>query len=422
MELNRLINKSRNGFIVPILWVLFFVLSFRVMARFPSGIFEVLFVLVVIITFSISVRHIVLGWIHERSNVYQLVLIPLFILPFIVAGQAHQEFGQPYMMGLLAQRQHFIIFAGYFLLIMLQRKKISLEKLERYLIISLIIIMMIMSFFSIFVNPAIFSNTEFVEYNINKGWKYGFPSDVIATIILISCLKILRANKLKYLLVLLFGIMYFLVYIQDRSQIMMITMTIGLYFLRNVTLNKKIIYIAYGSIAIILTFIFLKVFQPDLIDHYVTLFSNASTILTGEQTSEYSTSVRLKESAIALQGITEHPWFGNGFVSFQYKGGFSGILGYFYAADVGILGNLFVYGFIGTFIFYIPFILVISWTKKLRHHHDILLTTCQYGLFFIFLDMITAASNIKYLGLPSIFFAIIYYYRYYVIPKKNSTQ
>ncbi len=422
MELNRLINISKNSFILPFLWVLFFILSFRVLARFPSGIFELLFVLIVIITFSISLRQIILGWINERSNVYQLVLIPLFILPFIVAWQAYVEFGQPYLMGLLAQRQHFIIFAGYFLLIMLQRKKISLEKLERYLIISLIIIMVIMSFFSIFINPTIFSNTEFVEYNINKGWKYGFPSDVIATIILISCLKILRLNKFKYTIVLLFGILYFLIYIQDRSQILMITMTIGLYFLRNVTLNKKIIYIAYGTIAFALSLSLLTIFQPDLIDHYFTLFSNASTIVTGEQTSEYSTSVRLKESAIALKGIAEHPWFGNGFVSFQYKGGFSGILGYFYAADVGILGNLFVYGIIGTFIFYIPFILVISWTKKLRHQQDILLTTCQYGLFFIFLDMITAASNIKYLGLPSIFFAIIYYYRYYVITKKNSPQ
>jgi len=41
-----------------------------------------------------------------------------------------------------------------------------------------------------------------------------------------------------------------------------------------------------------------------------------------------------------------------------------------------------------------------------------LLTTCQYGMIFIFLDMITAASNIKFMGLPSVFFAIIYYYRF----------
>jgi hypothetical protein len=282
--------------------------------------------------------------------------------------------------------------------------------------------MIIMSFFSIFIDPTIFSNTDFVDYNINKGWRYGFPSDVIATIILISSLKILRFNKLKYIVLLLLGILYFLIYIQDRSQILMITLTIGLYFIRNVSLNKKIIYIVYGSIAFTFALTLFSIFQPDLINHYVTLFSNASTIVTGEQTAEYSTSIRIKESVIAIKGIAEHPWFGNGFVSFQYKGGFSGFLGYFYAADIGILGNLFVYGIIGTLLLYIPFIVVLSWTKKLRHNQDILLTTCQYGLFFIFLDMITAASNIKYLGLPSIFFAIIYYYRYYIYPKKNSPQ
>ena len=160
MELNRLVRISRNSLIIPFLWVFFFIISFRVLARFPSGIFEILFVLIVIITFSISIRQIILGWIQGGSNVYQLVLIPLFILPFIVAWQANKEFGQPYFLGLLAQRQHFIIFAGYFLLFMLQRKKITLEKLERYLILASLIIMVIMGFFSIFINPTQFNNTD----------------------------------------------------------------------------------------------------------------------------------------------------------------------------------------------------------------------------------------------------------------------
>ncbi len=125
--------------------------------------------------------------------------------------------------------------------------------------------------------------------------------------------------------------------------------------------------------------------------------------------------MRISEAAIAIKGIALHPFFGNGFVSSQFNGGFSGFFGYFFASDVGILGNLFVYGIIGTLIFYIPFFVTLSWTKRLRKNNDILLTTCQYGMVFIFLDMITAASNIKYMGLPSIFFGIIYYYRYFVV-------
>ncbi|MBK9638972.1 MAG: hypothetical protein IPO63_14650 [Bacteroidetes bacterium] len=75
-----------------------------------------------------------------------------------------------------------------------------------------------------------------------------------------------------------------------------------------------------------------------------------------------------------------------------------------------------MYGILGTLVFYLPFIFAIKWARKLRNNHHILLTTAQYGLIFIFLDMITAATNIKYIGLPSVFFAIIYYFRYHYKP------
>lgn len=421
MESIRFIRFSKNKVIIPIIWIIFFISCFRVLTKFPGDIFEILFLIVVGIVCTISIRDTILKWIKGKANYFQFILIPLFILPFITAWQAYQEFGQPFWMGLLTQRQHFIMFAGYFIFISLKKNWISINHLEEYFIKSLYIILGIMLFFSLFIDPNVFNETSFVEFTLNKGWQYEFPSDVVATILLYSILKILQKNQFKYLTILIIGILYFLIYIQDRSQILMITVTIGIYFIRNVTFNKKIIYATYGTIFIGFTVLVLTMLKPDLINHYVTLFSNASTIATGERTAEYSTNVRLKESAIALKGFDKHPWFGNGFLSSQFNNGFSGIYGYFYASDIGLLGNLFVYGIIGTLIFYVPFFLTFSWRNKLRKQNDLLLTTSQYGLFFIFLDMLTAASNIKYLGLPSIFFAIIYYYRYYVI-KENKNE
>lgn len=408
----RLILMLYNKVFIPFIWVMFFILSFRVLARFPSGIFEGLFLVMMVICMVISIREIVVGWTKGKSNYYQLVLLPLFLLPFIVAFQANRIFGQPYLMGLLAQRQHFIIFAGYFLVLQFQKGRIDLALFERRMLLALGIIMSIMMFFSIFIDPRFFNGTDFVEFSLNKGWHYEFPSDVIATVILFSTFKVLSENRFRYLVPLLMGLLYFVIYIQDRSQLLVITTTIGIYFLRNVSLGKKVVYASWGILLLLTGFGIIRLVNPELIDHYVTMFTNASTIATGGHTSEYSTNMRLAESAIALKGFAEHPFFGNGFVSAQYKGGFSGFFGYFYASDVGILGNLFVYGIIGTFIFYIPFLLVLSWTRKLRKYDDNLLTTAQYGLIFIFMDMITAASNIKYMGLPTIFFAIVYYYRF----------
>ncbi len=412
METARIFALSKRKILTPALWVMFFILSFRVLARFPSGIFEALFICVVMITMLVSLREMIIGWSKGKSNYLQLLLFPLFLLPFITAWQANREFHQPYLMGLLAQRQHFIIFAGYFLLIALKKNWISEDRLKKRFITALFVIMGIMLFFSVFIDPQKFNGTEFVEFSLNKGWHYEFPSDVVATVILYSVFKILHQNTYRFLLPLLLGAVYFLVYIQDRSQLLMISITVFIYFMRNVSLSRKVIYAAWGGLLIVFALGLTMLVKPDLITHYITIFSNASTIVTGGTTSEYSTSMRLAESAIALRGFAEHPWFGNGFVSAQFKGGFSGFFGYFYASDVGILGNLFVYGIFGTLIFYIPFIYALKWSGKLRKNHNMLLTTCQYGMIFIFLDMITAASNIKFMGLPSVFFAIIYYYRF----------
>lgn len=45
--------------------------------------------------------------------------------------------------------------------------------------------------------------------------------------------------------------------------------------------------------------------------------------------------------------------------------------------------------------------------------------TAIYGLLFTFLDMITAASNIKFMGMQSFFFALIYYYKFHLYPKEK---
>jgi len=416
MEAVRLIGYSRTKLVLPTIWFMFFLLTFRTLDRLPIGVFEILFLLVIIMVSVVSFRDMVVGWSKGSGNYLQLILFPLFLLPFVNAFQANQEFQQPYWMGLIAQRQQFIMFAGYFIVVALKRNWVSIDNLTKYLIKSLIIIMLIMLFFSVFIDPTKFGDSEFARYSLNKGWHYEFPSDVLANVIIFSMISVISSNNYKYIIPLGIGVIYFLLYIQDRSQILMICITLAIYFLRNVNLTKTFYFIVWGSIILLSTISLFMIFNPDIINHYITIFGNASTIVTGESTSEYSTNMRLSEGAIAIKGFYKHPWLGNGFVSSQFKGGFSGFFGYFYAADVGILGNLFVYGILGTLVFYLPFIFAVKWARKLRNNHHILLTTAQYGLIFVFLDMLTAASNIKFIGLPSIFFAIIYYFRFLYKP------
>ena len=407
----------------PVFWVTFFILSFRVMARSPIGMIEeVLFLALLVMVVFTTVGTSVMRLLKGRFNFLFMLLIPLLIVPFISAYQAHKVFHQPFIIGLIAQRQHYILLCGFFCVIALQRKLISLELLEKYFVRSMLINLGIMIFFSVFIDPGMFKDTEFVKYSLNKGWQYEFPNAVAIAVVIYSIGKAWGENKSSAYLPLFLSIAYFIIYGQDRSQILFATVTIFIYYIFNLNIYRKIKYAFATLLSGIVLISALAIFYPDLIEHYLTLFGNASSIVTGKEVDEASTNVRYMEGAIAIENFTKHPWLGNGSVSSQFKGGFKGFFGYFYPSDIGILGNLFVYGIVGTIAFYIPYFFGFIWSIKMRRLKSSFLNLCTYGMLFTFLDMITAASNIKFIGLQAFYFAIIYYYRFYVYPYQYVPQ
>jgi hypothetical protein len=118
------------------------------------------------------------------------------------------------------------------------------------------------------------------------------------------------------------------------------------------------------------------------------------------------------ESKIALDGFVKHPILGVGFLSTRWNDGFRSLNKQFYPVDVGILGNLFVYGIIGTLVFYIPFYLTWRYNLKIKTKNDALFVASIYLLLFQFADYFTAASNQKFFGIVAVYFGIVYYYRY----------
>lgn len=402
---------------IPTFWVMLFILSFRVLARSPLGIIEeslflgLLFMMILTVFGTLFIR-----LSKGRLNYLFLILLPLLIVPFINAYQAKEIFNQPFLLGLATQRQHFILLCGYFCVIALQRNWISLDQMEKYFMRSMYINLSLMIFFSVFIEPALFKDTEFVKFTLNKGWQYEFPNAIAIAIIIYSINKVWGENKYSAYLPLFLSIIYFFLYGQDRSQILFATVTIFIYYLFNLNLYKKVKY-ALGTILVsVFVISIVSIVYPEIIEHYLTIFGNATSIVTGKEVEESSTNIRFTESAIAIENFLKHPWLGNGSISAKFNGGFKGFFGYFYPGDIGILGNLFVYGIVGTLAFYLPFIFSLIWSIKMRKLQSGFLNLCIYGMLFTFLDMITAASNIKFIGLPAFYFAIIYYYRYYVYP------
>jgi hypothetical protein len=405
----------------PIGWVLFFVLSFRVLTKLPIGIVEdIIALLFLLIIIGISFYDMGSRLLKGRVNLLLVYLLPLLILPFINAFQAAKVFDQPVLYGIGAQRQNYLILCGYAITVALNRNWITLEILDKNFLRSMYVILGIMFFFYIFIDPSRFTGTEFVKLSATKGWRYEFPNGVVVGLILYSIFKVWIENKNKFYIPFILSIIFFIAFAQDRTQLLFIFITICLFYLRNLNYKQKIVYGIYAVFALIIIFAVLPLLNPVVFERYITLYGSASSIFTGSRSSDSSTNIRFIEAAIAYKGILLHPWLGNGFLSSQWKDGYLGIFKYFYPSDIGIIGNLYVFGIIGTFFNYIPFIITLAWTNKLRKQKSILLMTCQYGMLFLFLDMLTAASNIKYIGLPGFFFGVIYYYRFYV--NSDSTE
>jgi hypothetical protein len=420
------ITTGKNGF-QGVAWTLFFLLCFRVMSRFPAGMIEEgLFLGLVLFVAAVSIMDMIRAASRGNPSHFHFILIPLLLLPFISAWQAKAVFRQPFLLGLLTQRQHFILFCGYFSWLALERGWIRAEILRIYFIRALYLSVGIMAFFYIFVDPSIYKETDFVKYTLNKGWQYEFPQSLAAIVMVHALIEAWSERRRLAYAVFLLTAGYFVVFGQDRSQLLFAGITLFVYFVKNLDAYRKFKQVFLLGGILLATITALQLFRPDLLDHYFRLFANASSIVTGAQTDEHSTNIRYVESAIALRGFSQHPWLGNGTVSAQFQGGFRGFFGYFYPGDVGILGNLFVYGILGTLVFYIPFFLALRWSLQMRGYSPPFLMTCTYALLFIFLDMLTAAVNIKFIGLQAFCFAVIYYYRFTAYPEyirlRNSSE
>lgn len=400
---------------MPLLVVFYFMISFRVISRMPIGIINEIFSLAVLLLIAgLALAEISSVLLKGRINYLLLLIAPLLFYPFINALVAREVFGQPYQFGILAQRYHYYILGCFALIYVLRNNILSLEKLERWFIFSMYLMLFIMYVFYVFVNPAIFSGTEFVKLTGYKGWIYEFPNGVTAGLLIYSFIQFAKHRAIKHLPGFLLSLFFFVVYGQDRSQITFIVFVILLLVVFHLPLSRALVYLFSGALLITLLLTVVALVLPDFISHYSELFSNALTLFTGEQTQEYSTNIRHVESEIALKGIAEYPWLGSGFLSSQWNEGYMQFYKYFYPADIGILGNLYVYGIIGTCCYYLPFFAAFGWMWTLRKSNDALVLTSIYTLIFIFLDMQSAANNIKFIGIQAFFIGLLYYYRYYL--------
>jgi hypothetical protein len=413
VKINLNINNIVKGGFYQLLWFLFFASAFSIFGRLPNRIFVdvsslgFLFILLVHYGFEWykAVR------IKKVKNI-TLIMLPFLIMPVISAIQASRVFGQPIVFGLIAQRQLTMVLCAHFVATALSDRWLTKEKFEKYFIGSLHIMLFVFLVFYMFVNPARFIDTDFVTLSPNKGYRYEFPDSCIYGLFLYGLFKIWITKEKGWLLSVLLSAFYILVYLMDRTQLIAIAGTIGVYVLLNFSFPRIIRTAILAGVGGVIAFGILGLLAPDFLDKNINLYVTAVETLTGEKVAESSTNVRFMESKIALDGFIKHPIMGVGFLSTKWNDGFRSLNKHFYPVDVGILGNLFVYGIIGTLVFYIPFFITWKYSRKIKNKNDALIVSSIYVLLFQFADYFTAASNQKFFGVVAVYFGIVYYYRF----------
>ena len=199
----------------------------------------------------------------------------------------------------------------------------------------------------------------------------------------------------------------------DRRAIIAGAITLLIFFVRNFSLREKFRNtVLYGGFALVVVAIFFSLGYTSLFDKYQVLYKNVFNVFIGESPDEASSAVRFMEMNIALDYISKNPLLGNGFISNQWNGGWHDILGYFYPVDIGLLGNIFVFGVIGTTLLYLPYAYSYTLAKQIRSN-DVFFKTCEYMLLFFFLSMFFSAVNIRDSSSIMFLVCLLYYFRFY---------
>jgi len=105
-------------------------------------------------------------------------------------------------------------------------------------------------------------------------------------------------------------------------------------------------------------------FYADLVERFGAAFT---VVVDSEMTGDPSANARMIEAALVLPSVDEWWLAGTGVVSNQWDGSHEAVAGsYFYAADIGVLGVVYLYGVLGLVAFGVQFVLAAGWSRSRR--------------------------------------------------------
>jgi hypothetical protein len=413
-------NRSLPPLIAYAFLFLAYISTFRVFATLPlENLHQIISTTAIIL---LSIYYILSMLISiNRSRITRLdILMWIFILVnFLAAYKGNVVFGQPYYYGIMAQRSVLLSLSGILMISFLNNGYITIKQVERSFLLISLSLLVICYFFFLFINPVNFNDDEFVAYSPIRGYRYRFQFALVIMLLFYSLFKISHEKKSKFSIVVFLILFYLVYFLQSRTTLVVLVITLLIYFFRNYSVKERIRNtLLYGSVFLVIAGIFIVLGYTSLFEKYKMLYHNVLEAFMSGSADEASSAVRYMEYRTALDYISKNPFLGNGFISNQWNGGWHTILGYFYPVDIGLLGNVFVYGIVGTILIYVPYFFSLSMSRKV-HTNNVFYKTCEYMLLFYFLSMFISAVNIRDSSSIMFLVCLIYYFRFYYLEEDN---
>ena len=409
--------KRRGSLPAPISYtilILVYISTFRVFATLPlENLHQTVSTAAIIVLSLYYIINVLVNLNQNRITRLDILMWSFILVNFLAAYKGHVVFGQPYYYGIMAQRSVLLSLSGIMTISFLNNGYFTIKQVERSFLVLSLSLLFVCYFFFLFINPVNFTEEEFVAYSPIRGYRYRFQFALVIMLLFYSLFKISHEKK-NWFFIVVFLILFYLVYfLQSRTTLVVLAITLIIYFIRNFSTREKIQNtLIYGTLFLLGGIVFISLGYTSLIEKYRVLYHNVLEAFISGSPDEASSAIRFKELQTAIDYIGKNPILGNGFISNQWKGGFRDIFGYFYPVDIGLLGNIFVFGILGTILIYLPYYFSLSMSRKINSG-NVFFKTCEYMLLFFFLSMFFSAVNIRDSSSIMFLVCLLYYFRYY---------
>lgn len=334
-----------------------------------------------------------------------------FILVFISTILAKINFGQPLIYGILASRRALYCLNGVILLVLLQKEKISLEKIKNLFVFCFVITLVLYYIINILYPPG----TLLLEYGdeITKGFvaysdarnvsRYRFDLSIILFGVIYSLLNI--KNK-KYLLYMLFSLAYIFFFYRGRILIASLFFIVAVYLLFVANIKTKIRVFVLSGIVIPLFFL-LEIYDYESVTRFLDFFHVGINALLGEFGSDFSANSRIMQAETAWSHIQQCHYIGVGTVSHRWSMSPELLFGRLYPSDIGLLGLWFLYGVTGVLAFVYLSIRVGKFFFIVKRQDTFIFSCWLFAVSILFSSLLTGAIFITAFGQFSIMLAIL---------------